>query len=369
MAVSKRLRYEIFRRDNHACRYCGASAPDVPLRVDHVTPVALGGTDTPDNLVASCEPCNSGKSSATVDSATVADVSNDALRWSAAMQQAAENLLEQEKPKLAYRSAFFTEWQRWGVGSGEARQAVELPADWKASIERFRVAGLPVQVWAEIVDTSMSNSKVLSANKFKYCCGIAWNLVTAMQEDARRILADKPQSPPPPGGSLRDVVSAHLYSTWVWAWERIGPGSPSKADALDFIHDVSEMLERGLSAQLELTEQAFLAGTDHATDPSSYLPEEFKTPEQLESQLPLTGEQYESGAGVLTLWAARWEEMSPDGGPTRHDEKEFLRELTAALRAGHDRDWILHAADLAGGFLRADLSYYLPKPDVQGGDN
>ena len=30
MAVSKRLRYEILRRDNHTCRYCGASAPDAP---------------------------------------------------------------------------------------------------------------------------------------------------------------------------------------------------------------------------------------------------------------------------------------------------------------------------------------------------
>lgn len=63
MAVSKRLRYEVLRRDSHTCRYCGASAPDVLLRVDHVTPVALGGTDTPENLVTACDPCNSGKSS------------------------------------------------------------------------------------------------------------------------------------------------------------------------------------------------------------------------------------------------------------------------------------------------------------------
>ncbi|AWN05089.1 HNH endonuclease [Gordonia phage Easley] len=40
MAVSKRLRYEILRRDNHTCRYCGATAPDVPLTVDHVVPVS-----------------------------------------------------------------------------------------------------------------------------------------------------------------------------------------------------------------------------------------------------------------------------------------------------------------------------------------
>jgi len=369
MAVSKRLRYEILRRDSHTCRYCGASAPDVPLRVDHVTPVALGGTDEPSNLVTSCEPCNSGKSSSTVDAAVVANVANDALRWAAAMQQAADNLLEQEKPKASYRSAFLTEWQRWGVGKGEARKTVDLPADWKASIERFRVAGLPVQVWGDIVDTSMGNEKVLEANKFKYCCGIDWNKVTAMQEDARRILTDEAETPRQIRENLRDFVSCHLYSTWVWAWERVGPGSPGQADALDFMRDLSEMLERGLSAQLELTEQAYLAGLDHATDPSSYLPDEFKTADQLTAELPLTDEQYENGAGVLSLWTSRWEEMSPDGGPTQRDEKEFLAQLTAALRAGHDRDWILKAADLAGGFLNTDLAYYLPKPDVRGGGN
>lgn len=368
MAVSKRLRYEILRRDNHTCRYCGASAPDVPLRVDHVTPVALGGTDEPSNLVTSCEPCNSGKSSSSPDAKHVAEVADDALRWAAAMQQAAENLLEGEKPKVAYRSTFLAEWRRWGVGEGKSRKTVDLPADWKASIERFRAAGLPPQVWADIVDTSMGNEKVLESNKFKYCCGIAWNQVTAMQEDARRILADKPEPSALSGEQIREFVSCHLYSTWFWAWERIGPGSPSEGDAHDFMQDVSEMLERGLSARLELTELAFLAGMDHATDPSSYLSDEFKTAEQLTSDLPLTDEQYENGAGVLSLWVSRWEEMSPDGGPTQRHEKEFLAQLTAALRAGHDRDWILKATDLAGGFMSTDLAYYLPKPDVRGGE-
>jgi len=31
MAVSKRLRFEILRRDDHACRYCGATAPEAKL--------------------------------------------------------------------------------------------------------------------------------------------------------------------------------------------------------------------------------------------------------------------------------------------------------------------------------------------------
>lgn len=41
MAVSKRLRFEILRRDNFQCRYCGAKAPDATLAVDHVTPKEL----------------------------------------------------------------------------------------------------------------------------------------------------------------------------------------------------------------------------------------------------------------------------------------------------------------------------------------
>lgn len=36
MAVSKRTRFEVLRRDGHICQYCGEKAPDVTLHVDHV---------------------------------------------------------------------------------------------------------------------------------------------------------------------------------------------------------------------------------------------------------------------------------------------------------------------------------------------
>ncbi|MDX3536200.1 hypothetical protein PV721_17840 [Streptomyces sp. MB09-01] len=54
----------------------------------------------------------------------VGNVAEDALRWAAAMRQAAENLLEQEKPKLEYRAAFPAEWERWDYSDGEGRKAV-----------------------------------------------------------------------------------------------------------------------------------------------------------------------------------------------------------------------------------------------------
>lgn len=72
--VTKRLRYEVLRRDGFTCRYCGAKAPDVPLRVDHVIPVVLGGPDHPSNLVAACQDCNSGKTSTIPNGGYVAAV-------------------------------------------------------------------------------------------------------------------------------------------------------------------------------------------------------------------------------------------------------------------------------------------------------
>ena len=60
-SLSLRTRFEILKRDNSTCRYCGARAPDVVLHVDHVHPVARGGKNELENLVTSCRDCNAGK--------------------------------------------------------------------------------------------------------------------------------------------------------------------------------------------------------------------------------------------------------------------------------------------------------------------
>jgi len=55
------LRWEVFERDNYTCQYCGQCAPNVKLEVDHVIPVADGGSNDMDNLRTSCYACNRGK--------------------------------------------------------------------------------------------------------------------------------------------------------------------------------------------------------------------------------------------------------------------------------------------------------------------
>ncbi len=59
--LSKKLRFEVFKRDGFTCQYCGRSAPDVILEVDHIKSVKNGGDNDIMNLITSCFDCNRGK--------------------------------------------------------------------------------------------------------------------------------------------------------------------------------------------------------------------------------------------------------------------------------------------------------------------
>ena len=60
-AISKKTRFEVFKRDSFTCQYCGKAAPSVVLHIDHIEPIALGGGNDLINLVTSCQECNAGK--------------------------------------------------------------------------------------------------------------------------------------------------------------------------------------------------------------------------------------------------------------------------------------------------------------------
>jgi hypothetical protein len=65
--ITKGLRFSVFARDGFTCRYCGRQADTVPLVVDHMVPVAAGGTNDIENLITACETCNQGKAAKTLD--------------------------------------------------------------------------------------------------------------------------------------------------------------------------------------------------------------------------------------------------------------------------------------------------------------
>jgi len=59
--LSNKLRFNVLKRDNFTCQYCGRKPPEVILEVDHIIPISDGGETSLDNLITSCRECNRGK--------------------------------------------------------------------------------------------------------------------------------------------------------------------------------------------------------------------------------------------------------------------------------------------------------------------
>lgn len=67
----KLSRHNVFRRDGFTCQYCGDQPGPAVLTLDHVTPRALGGPTTWDNLVTACRRCNARKAARTPEQASM----------------------------------------------------------------------------------------------------------------------------------------------------------------------------------------------------------------------------------------------------------------------------------------------------------
>ena len=67
MSISKKIRFEVFKRDGFRCAYCGKTPPEVMLEIDHIDPKSKGGKDDINNLITACFDCNRGKRNILLD--------------------------------------------------------------------------------------------------------------------------------------------------------------------------------------------------------------------------------------------------------------------------------------------------------------
>jgi hypothetical protein len=186
MAVSRRLRFEVLKRDNYTCRYCGAKAPDVALEVDHVIPTTLGGADDPTNLVTACEPCNSGKASVAPESDLVADVDAAALLWAKAIERA--NAIRGASIKEMERllDGFDQTWRSYLASDYECGRP--FPG-WDNSIATFLQHGLTLDELVLYVDVAF-RSRASAGRVWRYFCGCCWREISRRQELARTLIED-----------------------------------------------------------------------------------------------------------------------------------------------------------------------------------
>lgn len=168
--LSKRTRFEVFKRDGFTCQYCGAHPPDAILEADHIIPVCDGGSNEIGNLVTACFACNRGK----------ADISLSVIPKSLA--ERADEVKEREEQIAGYREVMQAREDRieedvWRVADTLIPRASEegMRRDHLLSIKRFNERLLLHDVLdaAEIAIARHTSKRV----RFLYFCGICWRKI------------------------------------------------------------------------------------------------------------------------------------------------------------------------------------------------
>lgn len=179
--VSKKLRFEVFKRDGFICRYCGAKPPDVILHVDHVLAVAEGGTNAIDNLVTSCITCNQGKGARGLGETTPWV---DEIEVLASLQEMAERRLDlasQAKAVASLRAAedeALATVKQWVMDELGLTEEGGVVAD--GSLRTF-ITRLGMDGVSEAIRITANRLAVLDITQqwkaWKYFCGVCWRII------------------------------------------------------------------------------------------------------------------------------------------------------------------------------------------------
>lgn len=204
MAVSKRLRFEILRRDNHTCQYCGEKAPDVTLHVDHVKPKTLGGNDSPENLVTACKDCNTGKTSSSLDAPLVAAIAQRNLDWEIRAAELSAKMRGTLDRDRIYCDDLEGHWNEWAELLG---RDIPLPFGWQSSALQWAGMGVPEESIERAIDAAMGAKRVADDAKFQYFAGVLWN-----QIKAHDISFEKPEE-------VRTYTENENIDSWHMGWD------------------------------------------------------------------------------------------------------------------------------------------------------
>jgi len=174
-AISKRVRFEIFKRDSFTCQYCGATPPAVILHIDHIDPVASGGKNNIDNLITSCQACNLGKGAVSLTSIPKT------------LKEKAAEVAEREAQILAYNEVLQAKEDRLD----DEKWAVAAKLEGKESIDSFNRADLlsirkfleklPFLSVLDAAEIAFSCGPRSEGRRFKYFCAICWSRIRGDQ--------------------------------------------------------------------------------------------------------------------------------------------------------------------------------------------
>lgn len=167
--ISKKLRFEVFKRDEFTCTYCGQRPPAVVLECDHVVPVSDGGPDALENLTTSCFDCNRGKSNRALG--TVPE----------SIATRADLLAEREEQERAFAKLLRARRKRQDANIDVVQQILLSDTD-TVFTDRFR---LSVKMFLDrlpldrvTLAAEMAFQRIRAPDpRLKYFCGICWKFI------------------------------------------------------------------------------------------------------------------------------------------------------------------------------------------------
>lgn len=188
MAITKRIRFEVFRRDEFRCYYCGLRGNETTgagLTIDHVIPTALGGSDDPTNLVSACSDCNAGKTSMPPDAALLESVDQSVERYKATRNLALEALIAD----LGALDEFDDEvWSLWGSVTPSYAQDY-VPKGWDSAVTGWFKRGTPLIIIERGFRIAWGNRDISKVGKFAYAGGVIRNLMGDAEDRAMSLSA------------------------------------------------------------------------------------------------------------------------------------------------------------------------------------
>ena len=182
MAISRALRFEVFKRDSFSCQYCGRQTPQTILEIDHIIPKSKGGTDDINNLITSCFDCNRGKGAVPLAVLKIADTRKQEiqkLKERRKQIEAYEKFLHEEKVKEEQVLQEINDyWASFCDGE------FILNEDGLSSVRRFLTRLTPMEVKEAISIAAIAVEDI--EDRFRYFCGVCHNKIAEKAGDTSR---------------------------------------------------------------------------------------------------------------------------------------------------------------------------------------
>lgn len=170
-AISKKTRFEVFKRDGFCCQYCSSRPPSVPLEIDHIIPVSKGGENDIDNLITACFECNRGKSDNELTNVPeTISIKIETKKLALEQYKQYKKILDKERKQMesdvsSVEDVYSSYYEGWGFSD-----------KFRVSVKKF----IKYLGSEEVIDSMETACNVIyySENKaLKYFCGICWNKI------------------------------------------------------------------------------------------------------------------------------------------------------------------------------------------------